>query len=234
MRNEPTMCTRRMGALPGLVLVVVAFAIVLASGARAHDPPIVSIGPVGTGGNTASGSVGSDGQTGACVNDGSSAVDPSAENTNSAVKINTVSCASADGSSAGTGSTGSNAGAGGAKSSATAAGVSSSEAIGLRIARVRHLTKGVSVTKRLRVLVTLRDMRGRYVQDAIVSVSRVPSAVSTIFGVHSAFSNRSGQATIAVPVTNNMLGKRLFLKIGARTPHARAITLRSVRLPAIG
>jgi hypothetical protein len=223
-----------MGALPGLVLVVVAFAIVLASGARAHDPPIVSVGPFGVGGNTASGSTDSSGQTDACVNDGTSTVDPSPETTNSAVNLNTGSCASAEGSSAATGSTGANAGAVGAKSSATAAWVSASEAIGLRIARVRHLTKGVSVTKRFRVLVTLRDMRGRYVRNAIVSVSRVPSAVSTISGVHSAFSNRSGQATIAVPVTKKMLGKRLFLKIGARTPNARAMTLRSVLLPALG
>ena len=243
MKNEQTMRARRLGALPGLVLVVVAFAIVLASGARAEDPPIVSVGPISAGGNTASGSVGSGGQSDACVNDESSAVDPSTANTSGAVSVNTGSCASAQGSSTGTGSTGStgskgstgsSAGAGGAKSSATAAWVSSSQAFGLRIVRVRHVTKGVSVKKRFRVLVTLRDLRGRYVRNAIVSVSRVPSAVKTISGVHSTFSNRSGQATIAVPVTKSMLGKRLFLKIGARTPRARAITLRSVRLPALG
>jgi hypothetical protein len=243
VRNTQTMRTRRMGALPGLVLVVGAFAIVLASGARAHDPPIVSVGAIGTGGNTASGSVGSGAQTDACVNDENSTVDPSAGNANGAVSINTGSCASTPSSSTGAGSTGSTgssgsagstAGAGGATSSAAAAWVSSSEASGLRIVRVRHVTKGVNVTKRFRVLVTLRDARGRYVRNAIVSVSHVPSAASTVSGVHSAFSNRSGQATIAVPVTKNMLGKRLFLKIGARTPSARAVTLRSVQLPALG
>ena len=52
-----------------------------------------------------------------------------------------------------------------------------------RIVRVRHFTKGVSATKRLRVLVTVRDLRGRPVRDAIVSVSRVPGAANTIFGV---------------------------------------------------
>ena len=231
-----------MGALPGLVLVVAAFASVLASGARAHDPPIVSVGPFGVAGSTASGSVGSSGQTDACVNDDNSTVDPSAGSANDAVSINTGSCASTQSSSTGAGSTGSTgpsgsagstAGAGGARSSAAAAWVSSSEAIGLRIVRVRHVTKGVNVTKRFRVLVTLRDVRGRYVRDAIVSVGRVPSAVNTISGVHSAFSNRSGQVTIAVHVTKGMLGKRLFLKIGARTTSARAITLRSVRLPAL-
>jgi hypothetical protein len=238
MRNEERVGTRRTMALPGLLLVVAAFAIALASGARAHDPPIVSVGSVEAVDNTASGSVASGGQTDACVNDGSSTADPSA--TNGPVQLDTGSCAGAEGSpaSAGgslaaTGSTGSKAGASGGKSSATTAAVSSSDAIGLRIARVRHLTNGVAVTKRFRVLVTLRDMRGKYVRGAIVSVSRVPGAASTTSGVSSAFSNKSGQATIVVPVTESMLGKRLFLKIGARTASARAIAVRSLRLPAL-
>ena len=235
MRYERTMRGRRPGALPGLVLVAVAFAIVLASGARAEDPPIASVGTVVAAGNTASGSVASGGKTDACVNSEDSTVDPSAKN--GIAKINTGSCASAhdsSGSTGSTGSTGAKARSGGTKSTVAAGWVSSSQAVGLRIVRVRHVTKGVSVTKRFRVLVTLRDLRGRYVRYAIVSVSRVPSAVNTISGVHSTFSNRSGQASITVPVTKSMLGKRLFLKIGARTPKARAITLRSVRLPAVG
>jgi hypothetical protein len=234
MRNEQTVRARRLGALPGLVLGVVAFTIMFASGARAEDPPVVSVGSVGAGGNTASGSVGSGGKTGACVNDRSSSADPSSSNPDNAAKLNEGSCQAVAGSSAGTGATGSKAGAGGAKSSATAAWVSSSQAVGLRIVRVRNVIRGVTFTKRFRVLVTLRDLRGRYVRNAIVSVSRVPSAVNTISGVHSTFSNRAGQASIGVPVTKSMLGKRLFLKIGARTPKARSITLRSVRLPARG
>jgi len=234
MRYERTMRGRRPGALPGLVLVAVAFAIVLASGARAEDPPIASVGTVVAAGNAASGSVASGGKTDACVNSEDSTVDPSAKN--GIAKINTGSCASAhdsSGSTGSTGSTGAKARSGGTKSRVAAGWVSSSQAVGLRIVRVRHVTKGVSVTKRFRVLVTLRDLRGRYVRYAIVSVSRVPSAVNTISGVHSTFSNRSGQASITVPVTKSMLGKRLFLKIGARTPKARAITLRSVQLPAV-
>lgn len=244
MRNEQTVHPRRLGAaLPGLVLGVVAIAIMFASGARAEDPPIVSVGSAAWGGNTASGSVGSGGQADACVNDQSSSADPSSSDTDSAAKLNEGSCQATAGSSAGSGSTGSTgssgstgpkAGASGAKSSATAAWVSSSQAVGLRIVGVRHVTNGVSVTKRFRLVVTLRDLRGRYVRHAIVSVSKVPSAVNTIPGVHATFSNKSGQATIAVPVTRSMLGTRLFLKIGARTPKARAITLRSVRLPAFG
>ena len=245
MRNEQTVQARRLGAaLPGLVLGVMAFAIMFASGARAEDPPIVSVGPVAGAGNTASGSVGSGGKTGACVNEQSSSADPSSSDTNKVAKLNEGSCQASAGSSAGTGSSGSassagldrdrRAGAAARSRSATAAWVSAGEAVGLRIVRVRHLTKDVTATKHFRVLATLRDIRGRLVRGAIVSVSRAPGAQNTIAGVHATFSNKVGQATISVPVAKRMLGKRLFLKIGARTPTARAITLRSVRLPAFG
>jgi hypothetical protein len=39
---------------------------------------------------------------------------------------------------------------------------------------------------------------------------------------------------VVVHVDQRSLGNRLFLKISARTPKARAVTLRSVRLPALG
>jgi len=223
---------RRLGALPGLVLVAVAFAVTLASTVRAEDPPIVSAGPISSGGNTASGSVGSGGQFGTCVNDQRSAADPSSSDPNTAAKLNEGSCQG----TAGTGSTRSTAGSRSRSGAASAAGawVSSSQAVGLRIVRVRHVTKRASVTKRFRVLVTLRDLRGRRVRDAIVSVSRVPGAPNTVSGMHSTLSNRFGQASIRVPATTRMFGKRLFLKIAARTPKARSITLRSVRLPALG
>ena len=121
-----------------------------------------------------------------------------------------------------------------ARSRATAAWVSAGQAIGLRIVRVRHLTKNAGVTKHFRVLVSLRDTRGRLVRGAIVSVSRAPGAENTISGVYATYTNKVGQASVSVAVAKRMLGKRLFLKIGARTPNARAITLRSVRLPALG
>jgi hypothetical protein len=111
--------------------------------------------------------------------------------------------------------------------------VSAGHAVGLRIVRVRHLTKNVNLTNRFRVLVTLRDARGKLVRGAIVSVSRAPGAQSTISGMYATYSNKVGQASIGVAVANRMLGKRLYLKIAARTPSARTITLRSVRLPAL-
>jgi hypothetical protein len=237
MSNEHSNGARMHQLLPGLVLAAVALAVVFASGALAHEPPIVSVGPVSSGGNTASGSVDSGGQASTCVNDQHSVADPAAAGSNSALKLNENSCQGAADSSAGTGSTGSTRSTAGTRSgtsSATSAGVASAQAVGLRIVRVRHLTKRVSATKRFRVVVTLRDLRGRLVRDAIVSVSRVPGAKNTISGVHSAFSNRLGQGSIGVPVTKRMFGKRLFLKVTARTAKARSVTLRSVHLPALG
>lgn len=225
-------------ALPSLILLATVAAALLVSVAQAEDPPIASVGHVGAGGNTASGAVGGGGQADACVNDQSSAVDPSSQSTDGAATVNSGTCTSGTSASTSTGSTGSGstrstARAGSAKTGA-AAWVSSSEAVGLRIVRVRQVTTGVSVTKRFRVLVTLRDLRGRYVRHAIVSVGRVPGASNTVSGVHSTFTNKVGRASIRVPVTRSMLGARLFLKIGARTPSSRSVVLRSVRLPAFG
>lgn len=186
------------------------------------------------------------GETTACVNDDESQADPSTTSAG-ALKLNQGSCqesggtSGSGGSQAGSGSrtdqgsqTGSVRGASGSTSSSvtTTAWVAAANAVGLRIVRVRHVTKGASVTKRFRAFVTLRDVRGKLVRDAIVTISRVPGARNTS-GKYSAFS-RFGQATIGVPVANRLIGTRLFLKISARTPKARSIVLRSVRLPALG
>jgi hypothetical protein len=249
MSNDLARAGQRRTALPGIVLAVMTLAFLLVSVARAEDPPIVAVGPVTASGNTASGDVGSDAKTNACVNDDRSHADPSASD-GDPVKLNQGSCQEAAGSSAGSGGSqggsgpqagsgsqksGSRGGSGSTRSNASATtGVAAGNAAGLRIARVRPVTDGVSKTKSFRVLVTLKDMQGRLVRDAIVTISKAPGARNTVSGMCSAFSNRLGQATIVVHVPNESLGKRLFLKISARTPKARSIALRSVRLPALG
>jgi hypothetical protein len=242
MSNDPTTAGRSRRALPTLVLGLMVAGFFLVSGAQAEDPPIVSVGQVTAGGNAGSGSVGSDGQANACVNDESSKANPTTPDMN----LNEGTCQAATGSSAGSGSsrsTGSAGSTGAAGSTAagrsrtsgstSAAWVSAGQALGLRIVRVRHLTRKVNLTNRFRVLVTLRDARGKLVRGAIVSVSRAPGAQSTISDMYATYSNKVGQASIGVAVSNRMLGKRLYLKIAARTPSARSMTLRSVRLPAV-
>lgn len=224
-----TASERRRSALPALVLVAMAVMFVLAAAAGAADPPIVSVG------------VGSGGQADACVTDDHSGADPS--NTNS-VAVNDRPCASGSGSGSGS-SAGSSSGGGASGSrSSTRSGstsntrgstgfVSAGQAIGLQITRVRTLTKSTKLTFRVGLLVTLRDARGRLVRGGIVSVGRVPGSQTTIKGTYSNFTQRSGQAQIVVPVTAKMFGKRLFVKISARTPRAQAVALRSVLLPRL-
>jgi hypothetical protein len=249
MSNDLAKAGQKRTALPSLVLSVMTLAFLLVSVARAEDPPIVAAGPVTASGNTASGDVESGGKTNACVNDEHSNADPSASD-GSVVNLNQGNCQGA-GSSSGSGGSQSGSGpqtgsgspkpgsvrgtSGSTRSNAGAAtGVAAANAVGLRIAGVRHVTDGVSKTKSFRTLVTLKDMQGRLVRDAIVTISKAPGARNTVSGMCSAFSNRLGQATIVVHVPNQSLGKRLFLKISARTPKARSVALRSLRLPALG
>jgi len=244
--NNRQHSARTLGrALPALVLAVLAAALVLSTGAVAE--PIVIVPPTEVGGTGVSGSVDSDPQANACVGDQHSGADPADPNP---VQVNDTSCTSGSGAGAGTGSSGSGTGAGaGTRPSsstttrgsagttkgagASAATVAAADAVGLRIAGVRKLMKKVKLTRNFRLLVTIRDGRGLLVRGAIVSAGRVPGSTSTLKGLHAGFSNKRGVATILVPVTTRMFGKRLYVKIAARTPKARAVALRSVALPRL-
>jgi hypothetical protein len=111
--------------------------------------------------------------------------------------------------------------------------VSATSARGLRIASVKYLVSDVVATKRLRVVITLRDLNGRRVRHAIVSVGPVAGAKRTVGGTTSTFSNRLGKAGLVLTATKSMLGRRLLLRITARTPSARAVTVGSVLLPRV-
>jgi hypothetical protein len=212
--------------------------IVSSTAVGADDPPIVSAGPIGVGGSTATGSAGTDPEGDACVGDRHSGADVE---DSQLLQLNDAACASSTGAGAsGGGSHG--AGSGGARPTGTAgtagkgstlASVAAADAIGLRIVGVKRLLKNVRLSKNFRMVVTLKDGRGFRVRGAIVSVSRVPGSQSTVSGMHAGFSNKIGVARVLVPVTSKMFGKRLFLKITARTPKARAVTLRSVFLPRL-
>jgi hypothetical protein len=244
------------------LVAVVAAAVLAGSARADNPPPVISVGPVSDPNNTvtASGSASSQtGKTDACVNQQHSGTAPPPSDAKNGVQVNDSACQSstststAGGAQNGTGSpsagvgrtTSAASGSSGARktsantasakrsrsASATAA-VSASQALGLRITRIRYLTNAVQTSKRLRLLVTVRDLRGRLVRDAIVSIRGVPGAKLTITSTHATFSNRLGQAGFLVRVPKQTLGKRLVLLVAARTPKARALTVGSVRLPA--
>lgn len=245
MNTPPSTSGTLRRALPTLALAVIAAALALSATAVAE--PIVAVPPTNVAGTEVSGSAESDPEADACVSDQHSGADPADPRI---IQLNDASCAS--GSGAGTAGSGSGSGSGsgqatgsrssrttgstgaaGSGSSATAATVAAGSAVGLRISAVRKLMKNVGVRRSFRLLVTLRDTRGLLVRGAIVSVSRVPGSQATVSGLHAGFSDKRGVATILVPVTKRMFGKKLFVKIAARTPKARAVALRSVSLPRL-
>jgi hypothetical protein len=234
MNTRPRKTGALRKALPTILLAATAAALALSATAVAE--PIVTVPPTNVAGTEVSGSGSSDPQADVCVGDQHSGADPGDPGI---VELNNASCAPGSGTGT-TGSAGSrpsgttgSAGTAGGGSSASATTVAAGNAVGLRIIAVRKLMKNVSIRRNFRLLVTLRDTRGLLVRGAIVSVGRVPGSQATISGLHAGFSNKRGLATILVPVTKGMFGKKLFVKIAARTPKARAVALRSVSLPRL-
>jgi hypothetical protein len=109
--------------------------------------------------------------------------------------------------------------------------VEASEAVGVQIARVRYFTKGIRRTKRLRVVVTVKDRRGFLVRNASVSVRSVkprwilrnPKAKRT---------TGLGQTSFVLTAGQRAFGKRLKLVVLAKTPQAKHRKAGSVRLPS--
>jgi hypothetical protein len=118
----------------------------------------------------------------------------------------------------------------------TAAGpsIAAAGADGVRIAKIRYLTKTVRAKKRFRMIVTVKDRRNRLVRNAIVRVRPSNFQVRRKFVVGKQRMKRSGktgQANFLVLVRKHALGKRVFLVTVAQTPKAKAQKTSSVRLP---
>jgi len=252
----------RRGRRLAAIGVIVASAAVLTCTAEAATP-VVAVGPVGSPtGGTAAGTVGSGGQTDACVNQQHSGANPSATNANGVAQINDSTCpsvgsstvtapqngaASSSGTQPGgssqssvTNTTTSNKRASATRHTANSSNsiashrtvfVSALHARGVKIARIRYQLQGTKTHQHLRLLVTLRDRQQRLVRSAIVSLGGIAGAKSTLSGLRAAFSNRNGQAAFVVSLTKSMLGQRLLLQIGVRTPAAHTLAVASLPLP---
>jgi hypothetical protein len=118
----------------------------------------------------------------------------------------------------------------------TAAGpsVAAAGADGVRIAKIRYLTKTARAKKRFRMIVTVKDRQNRLVRNAIVRVRPSNFQVRKKFVVgkqRTKRSSKTGQANFLVLVRKHALGKRVFLVTVAQTPKAKAQKTTSVRLP---
>ena len=110
--------------------------------------------------------------------------------------------------------------------------VSSAGALGLKIASVRYVLRGLQAKKRISMIVTVKDSRGYLVRDAIVT-ARGKSARSLRAGTNAKLSNKIGRATFVLRPRLARFGKRLFVIARAKTPSAQAHKTTSVRLPKL-
>jgi hypothetical protein len=108
--------------------------------------------------------------------------------------------------------------------------VSARNALGIRIVKIRYIRKGVLRTHRIRMIVTVRDRRGRLIRGATIRVAAKGHALAR--RPRAARSGLRGRATIALRVRQTALGKRLVTVTLAKTPHANARRTSSVRVPA--
>jgi hypothetical protein len=106
-------------------------------------------------------------------------------------------------------------------------------AMGLRIASVRYVTKGVRASRRLRMVVTVKDLRGYLVRGATVRVQGVRPRRPLRSGVYTKPTGTAGRVTFALRPRARAFGKRLYVRVLARTPNARARRTTSVRLPRL-
>jgi hypothetical protein len=110
--------------------------------------------------------------------------------------------------------------------------VSAAGALGLRIASVRYVLRGIQAKKRISMIVTVKDRRGYLVRDAIVSV-RGKASRSLRAGTGIKLSNKVGRATFVLRPRLARFGKRLFVIARAKTPTAQVHRTTSVRLPKL-
>jgi hypothetical protein len=114
---------------------------------------------------------------------------------------------------------------------ATQAGTSvdASSAVGLKIATVRYVAKGVARTKRLQMIVTVKDSHGYLVRGAKIKI-RSKAAGRLTRRAQTKASSKVGQAAFVLRVKPQRLGKRLVMVTVARTPTAKAAKTTSIRL----
>ncbi len=221
--------------LAWLSFFVAVMAALVSPGLSAADTPVIRIGPSTATGSTNNAAVGSGGQTDACLSDRHSGANPGASAPTGVAQIDDASCGSAASSSTvGTRTSSTSSASKASSGSGTAAAhrktssapvVGANRAAGLRIASVRF----ASSRKELHVLVTLRDLHGALVRNAIVLLR----PMSAGYAVDAGFSNGRGQVTLAIPIGVNVAGKRLSVLVTAHTPTARARRASSIRLPAV-
>jgi hypothetical protein len=110
--------------------------------------------------------------------------------------------------------------------------VAAADADGVRITKIRYFTKGVKTTKRMRMVVTVKDRRNLNVHGAVVTVRSVRT--HRIVGrAKVKHTNTKGKAAFVLRVRKAAFGKLLLIGTTAKTPKAKASKRTFVRLPRL-
>jgi hypothetical protein len=115
-------------------------------------------------------------------------------------------------------------------STATGTTVAAAQAQGIVIARIRYITKNVRKTKRMRMIVTVKDKRGLLIRGASVRV-RSLYARRLIANPKVKKTNKVGAIAYLLKPRKAAFGKRLVMVTLAQTPSAKVTKRTNVRLP---
>lgn len=117
---------------------------------------------------------------------------------------------------------------------AAAAGttVAAAQAVGVRVASVRYVTKGFRKTKRVRMIVTVKDSLGRLIRGATVQVRGAP-ATRLVGRPKLKRTDKLGRASFLLKPRARAYGKRLYTITLAKTPSAKVQRKTSVRVPKL-
>jgi hypothetical protein len=110
--------------------------------------------------------------------------------------------------------------------------VAAKDALGVKIASVRYFTKRIRTTKRLRIVVTVKDRRNLFVRGAVVTV-RGAKARQLAGRAALKRTNRKGQVGFVLRLRQGAFGKRVVIVATAKTPAAKTARRTSVRLPRL-
>jgi hypothetical protein len=110
--------------------------------------------------------------------------------------------------------------------------VSAADALGVRVASVRYFPQRTRSTKRLRMLVTIKDRRGLFVRGATVTV-RSANLRRVIGRTKMKRTGKLGQVGFVMRLRPNAFRSRFFTVTTAKTPKAKASRRTSVRFPRL-
>lgn len=113
--------------------------------------------------------------------------------------------------------------------SQSASFVAAANADGVRITKIRYFTKGVKKTKRIRMVVTVKDRRNLKVWGAVVTVRSI-QARRIVGKAKVKHTTKAGKATFILRVRKAAFGKLFSIGTTAKTPHAKASKRTYVRL----